>query len=397
MWKVIREARSDIIGGLVVAAILGVISALYAVAGIRAFAPATLACIWLGCAYLALKRTPPFVNGGKGDWKYPRWRRWALVALVVIPLLIVSVVGYHFYNQAQPPTKIVILVANFDGPEPKKYRVTETVGERLSLALEKYDDVKVQYVKRAFENSSSARSEGEKHKATIIIWGWYGVTEEAGPLSVHFELLRPPKDMPELGPNLKGGVQTATIAELESITLQSRLAVAMTSLSLFTVGMTRYAVQDWQGAIALFDDALWQTTERMPGLDWSTYFYRGNACLFRGDFDQAVADYTESIELRDDHAEVYNNRGNAYRHKGAYEKAIADYNRAIELKPGFADAYNNRGVAYYDQGDYNQAIADYSEAVELKRDYAAAYNNCGNAYTALRDYNRAITTVKPSS
>jgi len=31
--------------------------------------------LWLGCAYLAFKRTPPLVPGGKGTWQYPRWRR----------------------------------------------------------------------------------------------------------------------------------------------------------------------------------------------------------------------------------------------------------------------------------------------------------------------------------
>jgi Flp pilus assembly protein TadD len=40
------------------------------------------------------------------------------------------------------------------------------------------------------------------------------------------------------------------------------------------------------------------------------------------------------------------NRGNAHKGKGEYEQAIADYSKAIELAPKDADAYNNRGYAY---------------------------------------------------
>jgi hypothetical protein len=76
----------------------------------------------LGCAYLAFKRTPPLVEGGKGTWKYARWRPWALAGLFIIPLLTVGGVGYHCYQQTRPPTKVILLVADFDGPELQKYR-----------------------------------------------------------------------------------------------------------------------------------------------------------------------------------------------------------------------------------------------------------------------------------
>jgi hypothetical protein len=144
----------------------------------------------LGCAYLAFKRIPPLVEGGKGTWQYPRCRPWALSGLVIIPLLTASGVGYHLCQQARPPTKVILLVADFDGPEPQKYRVTETVLTSLRAALEPYDDVQVEALGRAIteaEGSAAARAEGEKRQAAIVIWGWYGVTAEAVPLSVHLD------------------------------------------------------------------------------------------------------------------------------------------------------------------------------------------------------------------
>ncbi len=94
-------------------------------------------------------------------------------------------------RQSRPPAKNIILVADFDGPEPQNYRVTETVLTHLHAVLEPYDDVEIEALWRAItemEGSLTARAEGEKHKAAVVIWGWHGVTAEAVPLSVHFEV-----------------------------------------------------------------------------------------------------------------------------------------------------------------------------------------------------------------
>ncbi|MFB0535167.1 MAG: tetratricopeptide repeat protein [Anaerolineae bacterium] len=359
--------------------------------------------VTLGCACLAFKRTPPLVEGGKGTWQYPRWRSYALAGLVIIPLLTVSAVGYHLYQQAQPPDKVILLVANFDGPEPEKYRVTETVLARLRAALEPYDDVKVEALGRVIKESevdketgkmgiAAARAKGEKRKAAIVIWGWYGVTAEAVPLSVHFEVLRSPEYMPALGPEAKGQVRIKAVAELESFTLQTYLSAEMAYLSLFTVGMVRYAAQDWDGAIARLSNALSQTVEPVPALDQSTvYFYRGLAYYCKGDYDRAIADYDQTIRLQPNcDACAYNNRGNAYADKGDLDRAIADYDQAIQLQPDLAAAYNNRGTAYGQKGDYDRAIADFDWAIKLQPDLAEAYNNRGLTYRRKGEIDRAI-------
>ena len=349
----------------------------------------------LSCLYLAFKRTPPLVEGSsKGVWRYPRARVWALTGLVLIPILVGGVVCYHLFEEAQPPTKIILLIADFDGPDPKNYRVTETVLARLSTELELYEDVQVVALGWCIteaEGSAAARAEGEKRKAAVVIWGWYGVTAEAVSISVHFDVLRSPKYMPELGLGTKGLAQTMAVAELESFTLQTRLSAEMSCLSLFTVGMACYAAADWDGAIARFTDALRQTEQSVSALDQNIiYYYRGNAYDSKGDYAQAIADYNQAIHLQPDDVEAYNNRGNAYGSKGDYAQAIADYNQAIHLQPDYVEAYNNRGIAYGSKGDYAQAIADYNQAIHLQPDLAVAYYNRGNAYNSKGDYAQAI-------
>ena len=96
------------------------------------------------------------------------------------------------------------------------------------------------------------------------------------------------------------------------------------------------------------------------------YNARGRAFRFKGQFDLAIADYDEAIQLDPKLDLAYLNRGSAYRAKGDYDMAIADYGEAIRLDPEFADAYTNRGVARLYGGAPAAALADFGQASELE-------------------------------
>jgi len=131
--------------------------------------------------------------------------------------------------------------------------------------------------------------------------------------------------------------------------------------------------------------------------DAKAYLDRGNVHLDEGNYDEAIADYSQAIRLDPNYVAAYNDRGIAYKNIGDNDNAIADYNQAIRLNPNYAAAYNNRGLAYKNIGDNDNAIADYSQAIRLNPNYAAAYNNRGHAYfnigdndNAIADYNQVI-------
>ena len=262
----------------------------------------------------------------KKERQRKRVRRLAVAGLILIPILSFSGVARWFYVESLPTKNILVLVAEFDRPEPKTYGVTETVIRQLRQATEKYPDVEIQALNKAIteqEGSKVARTEGKKRKATIIIWGWYRNPGEVVPLSVNFEVLRPLKDLPELGQTARGKIQQIAIAELKSFTLQTHLSSEMTYLSLFTLGMARRAAGDWAGAIARFNDALNQKTESSSSLNQSlVYFYRGVAYLFQGTFDHALADLDQAIKLQPTLAEAYGNRTVVYFAKGVLQPCL---------------------------------------------------------------------------
>ena len=59
-------------------------------------------------------------------------------------------------------------------------------------------------------------------------------------------------------------------------------------------------------------------------------------------------------------------RASFYHERSDYDRAIADLTQAIELKPDFATAYSIRGLAYFDNGDPVRGQKDFDKADVLQ-------------------------------
>lgn len=66
-----------------------------------------------------------------------------------------------------------------------------------------------------------------------------------------------------------------------------------------------------------------------------------------GNFDAAVADLDQAIELDPDNTDVYYNRGKTKTSLNDAEGAIGDYIKAISFNQNLAEAYGNRDVLYF--------------------------------------------------
>jgi tetratricopeptide (TPR) repeat protein len=123
---------------------------------------------------------------------------------------------------------------------------------------------------------------------------------------------------------------------------------------------------------------------------------RGLAYKRKGQWDRAIADYSEAIRLKSDVAQVFNNRGNAYYYKGQWDRAIEDYDDAIRLQPDLAEAFGNRGNVYRKKGLFDRAIEEYGHAIHIQpgnaqvfADRGLAYERKGDPNQALRDFEKA--------
>src|SRR6266511_2438265 len=84
--------------------------------------------------------------------QFPKWRRWALTGMILLPALTISGFAVAEYIERRPSTKIIVL----------RMTITEQ------------------------EGSTAAREKGKEKKASIVIWGFYDDSQTG---TVHIETL----------------------------------------------------------------------------------------------------------------------------------------------------------------------------------------------------------------
>ncbi|MBD2102581.1 tetratricopeptide repeat protein [Leptolyngbya sp. FACHB-261] len=126
--------------------------------------------------------------------------------------------------------------------------------------------------------------------------------------------------------------------------------------------------KDSQAAVSSFTQAIQlNPTAEEP------YYHRANAYAAVGNYQAAVADYTEVIRQNTGRfgfsSPAYWNRARAYEKLGEEQKAISDLDQLIGDSSSNADEYFFRGNMYRELGNKESAIADYKAAEKLFRDY----------------------------
>ncbi len=344
--------------------------------------------LWGCCIYIWLnKKSTPTYHGPT----YPKGRYFFLAFTIIITIL---TAGFWVHFQNVLSKQIIVLVANFDDNENNNLHITNDILKQLKSATSKYPDVKIQALDQVINEqkggSEVARFEGEKRKASIVLWGWYSATKPTADVNVYFEILKKQHDL-VLGDEKRDLQQD--IAELETSKGKFQISNPINSLILLTTGLIRYQAKDYDEAINRFSDAIAQLENNQPqqkDILASIYYWQGNVRRDQKNNEKAIADYTKAINLNPKFANAYNNRGFTYSESGNKQKAIDDFNKAIEIDPNYSTAYNNRGFTYFNLGNKKKAVDDFNEAIRIDYKYASAYTNRGLAYSHLGNKGKAI-------
>ncbi len=68
---------------------------------------------------------------------------------------------------------------------------------------------------------------------------------------------------------------------------------------------------------------------------------------------------------------------------GEYEKALADFSDAVRLEPTNPDYYFKRGLAYEALGNFEKASESFAAAIEFNNEHAAAYRHLSDTMQQL--------------
>jgi tetratricopeptide (TPR) repeat protein len=90
--------------------------------------------------------------------------------------------------------------------------------------------------------------------------------------------------------------------------------------------------------------------------------FRGADYSQVGQYQRAIQDYDQAIQLEPGDSSLFYQRGNAYRRLGQYQRAIQDYDQAIKLEPLYSPAFYWRGQAKLKTGDNAGGNADIAHA-----------------------------------
>jgi tetratricopeptide (TPR) repeat protein len=94
----------------------------------------------------------------------------------------------------------------------------------------------------------------------------------------------------------------------------------------------------------------------------------GNSALDRGEFDQAIDDFTHAEEAEPDSAVPLERRAAAYLKMEDYRAAVADCDSALKIDKKLASAYFVRGLAEKARGELEKASEDFSQALANGRE-----------------------------
>jgi tetratricopeptide (TPR) repeat protein len=167
------------------------------------------------------------------------------------------------------------------------------------------------------------------------------------------------------------------------------VGIILAVLLVFCINETRDRNRIWKTEFALWNDAVTKSPRKAR-----PYLNRGIVHKERGEYDEAIADFSRALRLNRNYVEAHNNLGVVYVEQGKCEKGIAEFNHALRLDPNCADSYYNRGTAYIDKGEYDKAISDYGHALKLNPKDVQAYYNRGLVYYKKGEYAKALDNIR---
>ncbi|MCG3116614.1 MAG: tetratricopeptide repeat protein [Candidatus Manganitrophus sp. SA1] len=156
-----------------------------------------------------------------------------------------------------------------------------------------------------------------------------------------------------------------------------RPALTVSILSFIVISLSLATYQRnmvWRDKIGLWEDVVKKSPRKGRAHD-----NLGSALSERGDFQGAIAHFSQALGINPEDANAHNSLGVTLDRQGKFEEALGHYLRAVEIKPKDETTHYNLGDALQKRGRLEEAIHHYFQALRIRPDFDKVHNNLGVA------------------
>lgn len=152
---------------------------------------------------------------------------------------------------------------------------------------------------------------------------------------------------------------------------------------------------NWSDALGFFEAARDLPT---GASDPQVHFWIAEARLRQNNFaptmEQAIAEYRQALDLREDFPEAWLGMAHAQLALGDREAVRQSIQNALQLRPAYAEALLFRGNLLQGENDLNGALSAYSAAIEANDTLAESYYRRAWLLSQRKNYDGAISDLR---
>ncbi len=158
--------------------------------------------------------------------------------------------------------------------------------------------------------------------------------------------------------------------ERERVMPETKTDQGNTMDDLLIQALSAHNAGDFVSAISLYTLILDMTNDEQ--VQAIVLVHRGMGFLTEGEYQKALADFTESVRSKPENVQAFYHRGITYQILGDYEAASRDLSKAVQLNPFRFDLLFQSALTYYHLDDCEKALAACNKALEIEPDSVPA-------------------------
>ncbi|MFH1052292.1 MAG: tetratricopeptide repeat protein [bacterium] len=160
------------------------------------------------------------------------------------------------------------------------------------------------------------------------------------------------------------------------------------------LGVLNQSQKMYDSALYYFDKSI-----NIDSNDYVVFHNRSNVYILLGEFEKALIDINKAISIESGLDGVWSaslkQKGDILYRQEKYNEAILEYTKSIELDSNSKFAFCNKGLSYVAIKDYISALFDFTKAIQIDSAFINAYANRGRLYYYFFDeYEKAINDMK---